>query len=283
MGLHHESPRGQNLRQLRLSNEREGNRCDLPHTQNWRFRSQGSKMSRVVTKRRERKRIFIVDDHPVFREGLVRLIQRQPDLAVCGEAGDAARALTAIERLKPELVLVDVGLPGRSGLELIKDLRAVSRETAVLVISLHDESLYAEVVLRAGARGYVMKKEDPQKILQAIRQVLDGQFYLSPKISVRLLDGLSHRVSRTKSPLGRLSDRELEILQLVGQGQDSRAIAKQLNLSFKTVDAHRGHIKEKLELRNHTELICYAARWVERQPSLDNFDSVSHGSGLRGE
>ena len=227
-------------------------------------------MVRQMSKRKEPKRIFIVDDHPVFREGLVGLLQRQQDLTVCGQAGDARPVLTAIERLKPDLVLVDVGLPGRSGLELIKDLRAVSPETAMLVISLHDETLYAEPALRAGAHGYIMKREDPQKVLQAIRQVLDGQIFLSPKISVRLLDTLSHRPPKTQSPLGRLSDRELEILQLVGQGNDSHAIAKQLNLSFKTVDAHRGHIKEKLELRNHTELICYAARWVERQPSLDH-------------
>src|SRR6266496_1173961 len=182
--LHHESPRGHKLRQTRLSIERQWNRDDLACAQNWRSSRHGYEMLREVSKRKDRKRIFIVDDHPVFREGLVRLIQQQPDLTVCGEAGDASRALSAIERLKPELVLVDVGLPGRSGLELVKDLRAVSRETAVLVISLHDESLYAEPVLRAGARGYVMKKEDPKKILQAIRQVLDGQFYLSPKISV---------------------------------------------------------------------------------------------------
>src|SRR5437773_5722413 len=173
-------------------------------------------MVRQVSKRKEPKRIFIVDDHPVFREGLVALIQRQQDLTVCGQAGDARPALTAIERLKPELVLVDVGLPGRSGLELIKDLRAVSPETAVLVISLHDETLYAEPALRAGAHGYIMKREDPQKVVQAIRQVLDGQISLSPKMSVRLLDTLSRRFPRTKSPLGRLSDRELEILQLVG-------------------------------------------------------------------
>src|SRR5213594_3301701 len=136
-------------------------------------------MVRQMSKRKEPKRIFIVDDHPVFCEGLVGLIQRQQDLTVCGQAGDARPALTAIERLKPDLVLVDVGLPGRSGLELIKDLRAVRSETAVLVISMHGETLYAERVLRAGGRGYIMKQEGPEKILQAIRQVLQGEVYVS--------------------------------------------------------------------------------------------------------
>jgi DNA-binding NarL/FixJ family response regulator len=212
--------------------------------------------------RKDLKKIFIVDDHPMFREGLASLVRRETDLTICGEASDAAQALTAIERLKPDLVLIDISLPGRSGLELAKDLRAARPATAVLVISMHDETLYAERVLRAGARGYIMKQEGPEKMLQGIRRVLDGQIYLSSKMSVRILDAFSGQHSRTSSPISRLTDRELEILQLVGYGRDSRTIAKQLNLSFKTVDAHRSHIKQKLELRNHTELISYAARWV---------------------
>jgi DNA-binding NarL/FixJ family response regulator len=225
------------------------------------------KTVKLTPNQKERRKIFIVDDHPVFREGLAVLIGREGDLTVCGEADDASQALACIERLKPDLTLVDLGLPGRSGLELIKDIRAVSSNTALLVISMHDEALYAERVLRAGGRGYIMKQEGPEKILQAIRQVLDGQIYLSKKMAVRILDAFSGRRPRTTSPIGRLTDRELEVLQLVGQGKDSHDIAKQLNLSFKTVDAHRGHIKEKLELKNHTELISYAARWVETQSS----------------
>ena len=223
----------------------------------------------MMTKRsptqKDPKKIFIVDDHPIFREGLASLVRREPCLTICGEADDASQALTAIEKSKPDLVLVDIGLPGRSGLELIKDLRAARPATAVLVVSMHDETLYAERVLRAGARGYIMKQEGPGKMLQAIRQVLDGQIYLSAKMAGRILDAFSGHHTGASSPISQLTDRELEILQLVGQGKDSHAIAKQLNLSFKTVDAHRGHIKEKLDLRNHTELISYAARWVATQ------------------
>lgn len=222
-------------------------------------------MAKHLPKQKTRKNVFIVDDHPVFREGLCGVIRREEDLAICGEADVASEALTAIERLNPDLALVDISLPGRSGLELIKDLRAARPDTSVLVISMHDEALYAERVLRAGGRGFIMKQEGPEKILQAIRQVLAGQIFLSSKMSVRILDAFSGQHNRNRSPMSRLTDRELEILQLVGQGKDSHEIARQLNLSFKTVDAHRGHIKEKLELRNHTELISYAARWIETQ------------------
>jgi DNA-binding NarL/FixJ family response regulator len=213
----------------------------------------------------EQRRIFVVDDHPVFREGLVGLIKREQGVAVCGEADNAPQALSAIEQLRPDLVLADIGLPGRSGLELIKDILAVCPDTAVLAISMHDETLYAERVLRAGGRGYIMKQEGPDKILQAIRHVLTGQISVSPRMSVRLLDALSGRRDKTKSPISRLTDREFEIFQLIGQGEDSHSIANQLNLSVKTVDAHRGHLKEKLDLKTGTELICYAARWMEAQ------------------
>jgi DNA-binding NarL/FixJ family response regulator len=215
----------------------------------------------------ETSRLLIVDDHPVFREGLVGLVKREPGLEVCGEADNAAEALRAIERLAPELVLADISLPGKSGLELIKDILAVRPDTAVLVISMHDETLYAERVMRAGGRGYIMKQEGPDKILQAIRHVLSGQIAVSPKMSVRLLDALSgrHVKNKNRSPIARLTDREFEILQLIGRGMDSHAIARQLNLSVKTVDAHRAHLKEKLDMKTGTELICYAARWMETQ------------------
>jgi DNA-binding NarL/FixJ family response regulator len=214
---------------------------------------------------KERKKIFIVDDHPVFRDGLVGLVKREPDLTVCGEADTAPQALAAIERLKPDLVLLDIGLPGKSGLELIKDLQGPHPDLPVLVISMHDETLYAERVLRAGGRGYIMKQEGPQHMLQAIRTVLSGRAYVSERMSGRILDAFSGRSAKMSSPIARLTDREFEILQLIGQGKDSHAISQQLNLSFKTVDTHRSHIKEKLNLKNGTELICYAARWVETQ------------------
>lgn len=217
-----------------------------------------------MSKQHERKRIYIVEDHPVFRTGLVGMIHREPGWAVCGHAENATRAFTEIGRLKPDLVLADIGLPGRSGLELLKDILTAWPHTAVLVLSMHDETLYAERVLRAGGRGYIMKQEDPESILDAVRQVLEGQIYLSGKMSARILDDLSRR-PRNHSSLSRLTDRELEVLQLIGQGKDSHAIARQLKLSFKTVDAHRSHIKEKLKLKSGTELICYSARWVVAQ------------------
>jgi DNA-binding NarL/FixJ family response regulator len=230
------------------------------------------KMAEPSADASEKARVFLVDDHPVFREGLLGLVKREPGLTVCGEADNAPNALSAIERLTPELVLADIGLPGKSGLELIKDILAVRPNTAVLVISMHDEALYAERVLRAGGRGYIMKQEGPDKILQAIRQVLSGQIAVSAKMSVRLLDALSgrHAKSNKRSPISRLTDREFEIFQLIGRGKDSHAIARQLNLSVKTVDAHRGHLKTKLDMKTGTELICYAARWVETQVPADN-------------
>jgi len=224
-------------------------------------------MAKQLPAQLERKQIFIVDDHPVFREGLVGLVKREPDLAVCGEADNAPQALAGIEELKPDLVLVDIGLPGKSGLELTKDLRALLPAIAVLVISMHDETLYAERVLRAGGRGYIMKQEGPEKILQAIRHVLDGEISVSGKMSGRILHALANPRAKTDSPIAQLTDREFEIFQLIGRGKDSHAIAEQLHLSVKTVDSHRGKIKGKLELKSGTELICYAARWMESQSS----------------
>jgi DNA-binding NarL/FixJ family response regulator len=223
----------------------------------------------AMAKQTKQKQIFIVDDHPVFREGLVVLVNREPDLSVCGEATSAPQALASIERLKPDLVLADIGLPGKSGLELIKDVRALFPDMGVLVISMHDETLYAERVLRAGGRGYIMKQEGPEIMLQAIRQVLEGQMYLSGKMSIRILDAFSGRRGKTESPITMLTDRELEILELIGQGKVSQEIASQLHLSVKTVDAHRGNIKEKLSLKSGNELICYAVRWVEMQTSAE--------------
>jgi DNA-binding NarL/FixJ family response regulator len=194
------------------------------------------------------------------------VLARESDLSVAGQANHARQAADAIERLKPDLILLDLSLPDKSGLEFIKDLRALHPTVPVLVISMHDETLYAERLLRAGANGYVMKEEGPEKILQAIRQVLRQQTYVSPRMSARILNSLSRNGHKSSgSPISRLTDREFEIFRLIGNGHDSRSIGQQLSVSHKTVDTHRSHIKEKLNLGSGIELICYAVRWVETQ------------------
>jgi len=211
-----------------------------------------------------RKRILVVDDHPIFREGLLQSINRQPDLVVCGEAENAQQALNAVRTLKPDLVLVDISIPGKSGFELVKDIQALHPEAPVLVLSMHDESLYAERVLRAGARGYIMKQEQPKKLLEAIRQVLGGKTYVSEKIAARILDVFSGRRPLGGGlPLERLTDREFEVLHLIGSGKNSHEIAKELHLSVKTVDTHRTHLKEKLKLKSALQLTRYAVCWSE--------------------
>ena len=209
-----------------------------------------------------RQRVLVVDDHPIFRAGLIGLVSQERDLTVCGEAHNAAEALSAIEALDPDLALLDIGLPDKSGLELLKDIRSMFPSLAVLIISMHEESLYAERVLRAGGRGYIMKQEGPEKILQAIRKVLSGKVYVSDATSAAILDGMSGvRSQDTNTLMAKLTDREFEILTLIGQGRDALEIARQLHLSIKTVDTHRMHIRDKLNLRNNTELIHYAVRW----------------------
>lgn len=211
-----------------------------------------------------RIRILIVDDHPMMREGLRTLISREHDLAVCGEAETAGQALEAVANLKPELVLADISLPGRNGVELIKDIRSLQPAVLILVISMHDESLYAERVLRAGARGYIMKQESGPTMIQAIRQVLAGRIYLSDKMSARILENVAGKRAKA-SPIERLSDREFEVFQLIGRGKSTVQIAEELHLSTKTVEAHRAQVKAKLDLRNMPELISFASRWVETQ------------------
>ena len=224
-------------------------------------------MSVKATQRgRTRKRILVVDDHPILREGLLQSINREPDLMVCGEAEDAHQTLEAISKLKPDLVLVDIGLPGKSGFELVKDVRIAHPELPVLVLSMHDESLYAERVLRAGARGYIMKQERPGKLIEAIRTVLDGKAYVSEKMASRILDVFSGRRPKgSRVPMERLTDREFEILELIGRGKSSREVAKTLHLSVKTVDTHRTHLKGKLKLKSALQLTHYAVCWVGGQ------------------
>ena len=213
-----------------------------------------------------RTRVLIVDDHPMTRAGLVHLINHQPDLVVCAEAENAADALDAVEVLEPDLVLADITLPGKSGLELIKDIKAIRPGLPTLVISMHDESLYAQRILRAGARGYITKHEGGEKLMQAIRHVLSGQIYVSEKMSAHILETFSGgQAAPERSLIGRLSDREFEVFELLGEGISAREIAGRLHLSTKTVDTHRANIKSKLVIKTTSELISYAARWIEHR------------------
>ncbi|MGO8765017.1 MAG: response regulator [Limisphaerales bacterium] len=214
----------------------------------------------------KKKRILVVDDHPMMRQGLAQLVGAEPDLAICGEAANAEQAIDTIRVSKPDLVLADISLPGKNGLELIKDFQAIQPELPVLVISMHDESLYAERVLRAGGRGYIMKQEGGEKLMAAIRQVLDGKIYVSEKMSAGILESLSGRRANTETAsVEMLTDREFEVFQLIGRGKSSRDIAEQLHLSIKTIDAHRTNIKTKLKLNSAAELVRFSARWAEAQ------------------
>ncbi len=214
----------------------------------------------------KKKRILIVDDHPMMRQGLTQLIGVESDLAVSGEAESAEAALDCIRTLRPDLVLADISLPGKNGLELIKDFQALAPGLPVLVVSMHDESLYAGRVLKAGGRGYIMKQEGGKKLMLAIRQVLAGKIYVSEKMSAEILETFSGgRVGAEGSPVEKLTDREFEVFQLIGQGIGTRAVAEKLHLSVKTVEVHRANIKVKLQLKTAPELIRFAVRWAEAQ------------------
>ena len=211
-------------------------------------------------------RILLIDDHPIMRHGLAQLIQAESDLQVCGEAGNGAEGIRMIGAKKPDLVILDLTLPDKHGLELIKDIQALHPNTLILVLSMHDEALYAERALRAGARGYVMKETAAENLIKASRRVLGGSIYLSEQMAGVMLELVTgHRNKQTASPLERLTDRELEVLQLIGEGKATRHIAELLNVSVRTVDAHRAHIKDKLQLPDGNALVRYAVRWMESQ------------------
>ncbi len=211
----------------------------------------------------KRVRVLIVDDHPMTREGLVHLIANQPDLMVCAEAATAAAALTAAVETRPDLVLADFTLPDKSGIELIKDLHAVQPGLPVLVISMHEESLYAERAIKAGAAGYIMKVAGGEKLMEAIRRVLAGEVYVSAQIAAHVLKALAGKpAAGAGSSVGQLTDREFEIFGLIAQGIATRDIGGRLHISTKTVEAHRMNIKAKLGLDTAAGLISYAARWM---------------------
>lgn len=213
-----------------------------------------------------KSRVFLVDDHPITRQGLVALVNREHNLTVCGEADSAPVAIEMIQKLAPDIALVDVTLKTTSGIELMKHLKALRPEMPVLMMSMHDESLFAERALRAGAKGYIMKLEPSATILAAIRRVLSGELYLSEKMKEKML----HRLVKTGGTevvyaIDTLSDREMEVFQLIGNGYGTRQIATRLNLSVKTIDSYREHLKLKLRLDGGTELVRHAIQWVKSE------------------
>ena len=216
-----------------------------------------------------KSRIFLVDDHEMFREGLRQLIEREQDMTVCGDAADATAALAGIEAANPDLVIVDISLGGASGIDLIKAVKNRYEDLPVLVVSMHEESLYSERALRAGAMGYVMKHEPSKTVKTAIRKVLDGDLFLSEKMAgtmvAKMIRGNTEQFS---SPLEMLSDRELEVFRMLGQGKPVRLIAEEMNVTIPTVNSFRNRIKEKLKLKSSTEVMLQAIQWVQDQKTL---------------
>ena len=209
-------------------------------------------------------RIFIVDDHPLLRRGLAELINREPDMVFCGEAEDSPSAMKAITQIKPDLVIVDISLKGYNGIELIKNIKAFDSKIQVLVLSMHDESVYAMRVLKAGAKAYVMKQEVVDKVMEAVRRIRAGKVFVSERVASRMLDQVVVGGDPAPdSPVDLLSDRELEIVNMIGSGLPTREIAGKLHISIKTVESHRARIKEKLNLQNAIQLVQFCVRWVE--------------------
>jgi DNA-binding NarL/FixJ family response regulator len=209
-----------------------------------------------------KKRILVVDDHPIVRQGLALLINREPDLVVCGEAEEASGAMHVLASAHPDVLLVDISLNGPDGLDLLKSVRASHPTLPVLILSMHDESIYAERALRAGANGYIMKQEATERVLVALRRILSGDIYVSDRVADKLL---KHYITGSgtlrNSSISDLSDRELEVFRLIGEGHGTRQIAEELHLSVKTVESYQAHIKEKLSLRSARELMQRAIRW----------------------
>lgn len=211
----------------------------------------------------KKSRVLLVDDHPIVRQGLALLIDRESDLCVCGEAEGAHSAFHAITTLRPDMVVLDISLNGPDGLDVLKEIRTSTTNLPVLILSMHDESIYAERAMRAGANGYIMKQEATEKVLVAIRRILQGEVYLSDRLTNTMLQQYVRGASPAKgSPLVNLTDRELEVFRLIGEGHGTRQIAEELHLSVKTIESYQAHIKEKLALRNARELVQHAIEWT---------------------
>jgi DNA-binding NarL/FixJ family response regulator len=216
--------------------------------------------------RSSKRRVLIVDDHPVVRQGLRLLIDQETDLQVCGHAEDAYEAMQVIKELKPDMVIVDISLKDTSGMDLIRDIKIRHPNLPVLTLSMHDESLYAERALRAGAKGYIMKQEATEQVVTAIRRVLDGQIYVSDSMAAKMVSRLAAGVAPSSaSPVESLSDRELEVFRLIGEGHKTREVADKLHLSVKTIETYRAHIKEKLGFKDGNELFRFAVEWVNSE------------------
>jgi len=222
------------------------------------YKSQNASQNPAVAK----KRILVVDDHPIVRQGLALLINREPDLLVCGEAEEASGAMHVLASARPDVLIVDISLNGPDGLDLLKNIRNTHPTLPVLILSMHDESIYAERALRAGANGYIMKQEATEKVLVAVRRILNGEIYVSDGIANKML---KHYITGSgtlrNSSIADLSDRELEVFRLIGEGHGTRQIAEELHLSVKTVESYQAHIKEKLSLRSARELMQHAIQW----------------------
>lgn len=214
-----------------------------------------------------KRTVLIVDDHPIVRQGLAQLINQEHDLEVCGQAEDAHEAMQAIRKLQPDLVIVDISLKDTSGMELIKDLKIQRPDLPVLTLSMHDEEVYGERALRAGAKGYIMKQEATEKVVTAIRRVLAGEVYVSNGMAARMVSRLVGGGERKKagSPLDSLSDRELEVFRFIGEGFSTREMAEKLHLSVKTIETYRAHLKDKLGLQDAGELLRAAIQWVNTE------------------
>lgn len=220
-------------------------------------------MQRSRSSKESLKRVVLIDDHPIMRHGLAQLVRAESGLDVCGEAGSAREGLEVVGRLKPDLAIVDLTLPDKNGLELVKDIRAIHPVTQCLVLSMHDEETYGERALRAGARGYVMKEEVADHLITAIQKVLSGGLYVSEALNARMLEQVTGASRNKVTGIDSLTDRELEILTLIGKGVPTKNIAAQLSISTRTVEAHRSHIKEKLGITDGAALVRHAVQWVE--------------------